>query len=591
MVWSATKKIIILIFILISLTGLTQAAGTDADIQKAIDDCTTGKVTLKADTYILSNPVILKSNIILTAEEGTIIKLKDHAGWKKFRGMFEAIGCENITIYGFEVDGNEPNQNEECGACYYTIFLFDGSSDLVFHDLNLHDNTNDGIRVFNSESKDCDITVYGCTFERTYHNGVYLHKANYAKIHDNKFIPRTNAGICATDSNHLKIYNNVVDTGTPPTGGAGFEIQKTTSLPMDDIEVYNNKISNTNLPGIWLYGYNAYEKDSAKDVYIHDNTITGCGMGRGTDHYYGGGVVVQGFNNTILENNIIKDNYNEGVTLGNVYSNPPNYNYITVMKGNTITGTIASTYKGGKDLSVSSTYGYVSDGKIPEHDEEEDTTDDEEDNKDGDGEGEDDVKVIKPDEPEPIDNETVDDNPNNDYYAPIPGREFEYFMNVKAYTTIGINDTAILPEGMKESRGKAIGSIEYQHVGNETSTIIKMPKKQLNGVTEIIYEVDGVQTTHTLLIGERTSTGIVFAKTSMWNGGLEHTNDDIKLDGKIDPKLIHVTCVTPNDSFTPILEIHEYEFKPFLIHPGIFIIIGIVIFGVVIIRFILRHRA
>lgn len=65
----------------------------------------------------------------------------------------------------------------------------------------------------------------------------------------------------------------------------------------------------------------------------------------------------------------------------------------------------------------------------------------------------------------------------------------------------------------------------------------------------------------------------------------------LKLSGRVGAEDIKVTCLTPKDSFHPAFEITEYEFKPFKINPGIFVIIGIVLFGVIEIGFILRHRA
>lgn len=164
-------------------------------------------------------------------------------------------------------------------------------------------------------------------------------------------------------------------------------------------------------------------------------------------------------------------------------------------------------------------------------------------------------------------------------------------FKVDVYTQVAENDTVILPKGMKESNGKAVGTIEYQTVGNNTTTLIKIPKKALHGVTEVQYEVAGKKATHTLLLGERTSQGIVFQETDIWTGDLEHSRDALKLSGRVRAEDIKVTCLTPKDSFHPAFEITEYEFKPFKINPGIFVIIGIVLFGVIEIGFILRHRA
>lgn len=165
------------------------------------------------------------------------------------------------------------------------------------------------------------------------------------------------------------------------------------------------------------------------------------------------------------------------------------------------------------------------------------------------------------------------------------------FLNMKVYTQVGENDTVILPEGMKESSSKALGSIEYQTVGNNTTTFVKIHEKYLEGVSKVEYEVDGVKEIHTLMIGERTSNGVEFTKTSVWEGDLPHTKDALKLDGKVDADLITVKCISPTDSFTPVMEITTIDFNPIKINPGIYVLLGIIIFGIILIRFILRHMA
>jgi len=190
----------------------------------------------------------------------------------------------------------------------------------------------------------------------------------------------------------------------------------------------------------------------------------------------------------------------------------------------------------------------------------------------------------------PIGDISIDNQPTVEMSESVFSSILDLFK-VDVYTQVAENDTVILPEGMKESNKKAVGTIEYQTVGNTTTTLIKIPEKALHGVTEVQYEVAGKKATHTLLIGERTSQGIVFQEADIWTGDLEHSRDVLKLPGRVGAEDIKVTCLTPKDSFHPAFEITEYEFIPFKINPGIFVIIGIVLFGVIEIGFILRHRA
>lgn len=190
----------------------------------------------------------------------------------------------------------------------------------------------------------------------------------------------------------------------------------------------------------------------------------------------------------------------------------------------------------------------------------------------------------------PIGDVSIDNQPTVEMSESVFSSILDIFK-VDVYTQVGENDTVILPDGMKESNKKAVGTIEYQTVGNTTTTLIKIPEKALHGVTEVQYEVAGKKATHTLLIGERTSQGIVFQEADIWTGDLEHSRDVLKLPGRVELDDIQVTCLTPKDSFLPTFVVTEYEFIPFKINPGIFVIIGIVLFGVIEIGFILRHRA
>lgn len=191
----------------------------------------------------------------------------------------------------------------------------------------------------------------------------------------------------------------------------------------------------------------------------------------------------------------------------------------------------------------------------------------------------------------PIEGIDYNNMPSKEMSERVFSSIFDLFKIIDFITQVSENDTVILPEGMEESNEKAVGTIEYQTVGNNTTTLVKLPEKALHGVTEVQYEVAGKTATHTLLIGERTSRGIVFQGADIWAGDLEHSRDALKLPGRIEAEDIQVTCLTPKDSFLPAFEITEYEFKPFKINPGIFVIIGIVIFGIIEIGFILRHRA
>ena len=128
---------------------------------------------------------------------------------------------------------------------------------------------------------------------------------------NNKITCRTNSGLRIYNSNHVKFYNNTINS--EGEGGAGIQVQKDgSSIIMDDIEIYNNLLYETNAAGIWITGYGSkYSKDTAKDIYIHDNKFYKTGTNQGAD--WAGGVVLNGFQNTLIENNLFDGCYGAAI--------------------------------------------------------------------------------------------------------------------------------------------------------------------------------------------------------------------------------------------------------------------------------------
>ena len=308
-------------------------------------------------TYVIDDSLLIGSNTILEGDSDAVVKLVDNAGWSANKGIIQPLdGAANeITIQGFEIDGNDENQPVSNGASYYTIMLLDGCTDVTVRNMYIHNSNNDGIRVLNIQyTEDSgNINIYDNKFDHCCHNSIYLSKITNANIYNNEIIPYTNDGITITDSNHIAIYDNTIDPGTP-TGGCGIDIQKAAPVPdIDDIEIYGNEISNTNLAGILVYGYNSYPvPSSAENVYIHDNTISGCGQHLGLSTYFGGGINVQGFDNTIIENNVIDGCYHDGISMKNVWSAPPEYTYKTILKNNVVTNTLPGRLVSGSGYGI-----------------------------------------------------------------------------------------------------------------------------------------------------------------------------------------------------------------------------------------------
>ena len=81
-----------------------------------------------------------------------MIKLKDKAGWnveKPLITQMDSAGNQDITIKGFEIDGNhDKNSDKSRGKGYYNLMYFLNSENIKVHDMYMHDSHGDGLKVY-----------------------------------------------------------------------------------------------------------------------------------------------------------------------------------------------------------------------------------------------------------------------------------------------------------------------------------------------------------------------------------------------------------------------------------------------------------
>ena len=206
----------------------------------------------------------------------------------------------------------------------------------------MHDSHGDGLKV----SKGSNIQFYNNTVYKLGHDALYVIYSSNVEAWNNKITCRTNSGLRIYNTNHVKFHNNIINS--EGEGGAGIEVQKTDpSTVMDDIEICNNLLYETNAAGIWITGYGSeYSKDSAKDVYIHHNKFYKTGINQGAD--WAGGIVLNGFQNTLIENNLFDGCYGAAIAHKEVTDefSAPGSGYTTIVKNNIIINTQSSRAAG-----------------------------------------------------------------------------------------------------------------------------------------------------------------------------------------------------------------------------------------------------
>ena len=297
-------------------------------------------------TYIISDSILIGSNTVLEGDSTAVIKLEDKANWpteKPIMTQMDSSGNQDITIRGFEIDGNhDGNAEKNRGAGYYNLIYFTDSENIQVHDLYMHDSHGDGLKVTSCSN----IQFYNNKVYRLGHDALYVIYSSNVEAWDNKITCRTNSGLRIYNSNHAKLYNNTINS--EGEGGAGIQVQKEgSSFSMNDIEIFNNLLYETNAAGIWITGYGSkYSKDTAKDIYIHNNRFYKTGTNQGSD--WGGGIVLNGFYDTLIENNFFDGCYGAAIAHKEVTSefSSQGSGYTTIVRNNIIINTQPSRAAG-----------------------------------------------------------------------------------------------------------------------------------------------------------------------------------------------------------------------------------------------------
>lgn len=206
------------------------------------------------NTYTISNSLFIGSNTVLEGDSSAVVKLKDKADWnvdKPLIMQMDSEGDHDITITGFEIYGNHDNNSDRReGMGYYNLMYFADSENIQVHDMYMHDSHGDGLKIFRGSN----IKFYNNTVYKMGHDALYAIYCSNLEAWNNNITCRTNSGLRIYNTNHVKFANNIINS--EGEGGAGIEIQKNDPPTiMDDIEICNNLLDETNAAGIWITGY------------------------------------------------------------------------------------------------------------------------------------------------------------------------------------------------------------------------------------------------------------------------------------------------------------------------------------------------
>ena len=295
------------------------------EINKALTDTYNlggGTVYLRGpNTYWIDATLEIGSNTILTGDSSACIKLVPNAGWAAEVPLIKnkSGAQKDITIKGFEIDGNSESQSVSRGKGYYNLMYFENCKGVTVTDMRLEWGTGDGLKVKNkpySYTSSADITFTGNSVYKLGHDALYVLGMNGVTVANNDVFTRTNSAFRLSSSGNAKIYNNVIhsEIGTGGTStGPGIEIDKSSGYKSENIEIYNNIFHTLNGAAIWIDGEDTDNVIRGKNVYIHHNTMYNVGQ-YGTNTGYSNAAITLGqFDNTRIENNVIDNGGHAGI--------------------------------------------------------------------------------------------------------------------------------------------------------------------------------------------------------------------------------------------------------------------------------------
>jgi len=333
--------------------------GDQEEINKALDSVAANPnfttVYLKGvNIFEIDEPVLISNNTILTGDATATIKLKDNANWQTQnkplitqtgRLGWDRYGIDgemvsNVEIYGFRIDGGL-FQVEPSGSEYNMLIHFTYPHNVSIHDMYFQYGQWDAIRLSSADNTthiDCHIynnKIYACG-----HDAISFVSVRFFEVYNNKiYKTRTNSGIRITECDSTYIHNNIIGNSlaTPASGNAGIQIQNEV-YPLNYTEVYDNVIYGKSV-GITVGGEEnvtvVYPTGTRKDVHIHHNRIyktKSFDLGGGT--VLESGIVINGFQNTLIENNVIDGSEVDGIVYKGVAGGGTGYQ--TIVRNNII---------------------------------------------------------------------------------------------------------------------------------------------------------------------------------------------------------------------------------------------------------------
>lgn len=323
-------------------------------------------------TYDLASWLLIGSNTILTGDSTAHVRLKTNAGWGNIyssgnpgtRPLIDQLvnPIKNVEVHGFEIDCNagdmigaglrysENQSGYMRGKLNYIVMFFKYGTNIKMHDMYLHDGLSDGMRMDQGNG----LYFYNNVVKRMGHDGSFFIRSKNFEVYGNDTLIRTNSAHRLWNAGYGSIHDNTLQPYelNGISGGPGIQIEDSTGATKE-VEVYNNECINCWGQAMWVIEYGP-GYTVKKNLYVHDNIITGCGRINST--VYNGGISLNGWDGARFENNTITGCYNAGFLINDKMENTGHHTiYLT---NNKISGTLR-TLATGSNVKAWTGYGVV----------------------------------------------------------------------------------------------------------------------------------------------------------------------------------------------------------------------------------------
>jgi len=279
--------------------------------------------------------------------------------------IFHCQDAHDVTFSNFTFNGRDKYQSVSWGKGYHNLIGCWDSSGIVVQNITGGNSQGDIARLI-----DCSNIVYAKNkIKRCGHDGLFGDRCSGITAYDNVTYTRTNSALRCKGSHNVSFFDNFV-YGTSEAYSPGIQVENSrTNETSSGIRIYNNWISDTYGPGIWIAGHMATSSEAATDLLIQNNRIIRCGQMPAVNGLNGvGGIVCDGWSDVVIQGNTIDSSYGYGILFGKYLTSSAGSGYKATVKNNSITNTrLCNTGVGGYGVASAGKYDLTVSGNCYYH--------------------------------------------------------------------------------------------------------------------------------------------------------------------------------------------------------------------------------